>query len=243
MTIKLAFPLKQSINFQRDINQSTEFEQTALALLFTIVLIGIVLFYKNVSAYKSYVGEDRIVEWLTVIALFNCFIINIKRFFQLISLRSSRFLTFLILFSLMFLFGAGEEISWGQRIFNIQSPDFFMKYNSQNETNIHNLVFHSVRINKLIFSSLLGVFIFFYLLVLPFFYNKKEKIKNFIDSAAIPVPRIYHIVTYMILIIIIDLFKAPDKWELLELVGSFMFFLIFINPKNIYLFKKIRQSY
>ena len=33
-----------------------------------------------------------------------------------------------------------EEISWGQRIFDIQTPDFFMKHNIQRETNLHNLL-------------------------------------------------------------------------------------------------------
>ena len=37
------------------------------------------------------------------------------------------------------LFGAGEEISWGQRIFGFHTPGYFLNLNSQHETNIHNM--------------------------------------------------------------------------------------------------------
>ncbi len=215
MKSSLVYHLKRpQVKIKNEISASTEFEHTAITLLFTLVIIGIALYYKNIPAYRSYVGEDRIVEWLTAIALFICFIISIKRFFQLISLRSFRFLLFLILFSFMFLFGVGEEISWGQRIFDVQSPDFFLTYNSQNETNIHNLIFNNIRINKLIFSFLLGIIVFLYIFVLPFLYNRKEKIRNLIDSIALPIPSNYHIFRYIILIIMIGIFNAPDKWEL-----------------------------
>ena len=35
----------------------------------------------------------------------------------------------------------GEEISWGQRIFNIATPETISQMNVQDETNIHNLEF------------------------------------------------------------------------------------------------------
>jgi tetratricopeptide (TPR) repeat protein len=33
-----------------------------------------------------------------------------------------------------------EEISWGQRIFGFESPEFFKRYNLQRETNLHNIL-------------------------------------------------------------------------------------------------------
>lgn len=35
---------------------------------------------------------------------------------------------------------AGEEISWGQRIFNWKTPESLSAINAQNETNLHNLI-------------------------------------------------------------------------------------------------------
>ncbi len=36
-------------------------------------------------------------------------------------------------------FAAGEEISWGQRIFGLATPDFLIGLNSQDELNVHNI--------------------------------------------------------------------------------------------------------
>lgn len=46
---------------------------------------------------------------------------------------------FLLLLALVFFFGFGEEISWGQRIFGVQTPEPLREINEQSELNIHNL--------------------------------------------------------------------------------------------------------
>mgnify|MGYP001196441053 CR=1 FL=1 len=46
---------------------------------------------------------------------------------------------FLILYLLSVLYFLGEEISWGQHILEWDSNEFFLTYNSQKETNIHNI--------------------------------------------------------------------------------------------------------
>jgi hypothetical protein len=61
---------------------------------------------------------------------------------DLLVLRTRRNIFFLLL-ALVFLFGAGEEISWGQRIFGFETPESIAKENLQGEMNIHNLsIFH-----------------------------------------------------------------------------------------------------
>ena len=40
---------------------------------------------------------------------------------------------------ILFVFGAGEEISWGQRIFGFDTPDYLSSVNKQDELNLHNL--------------------------------------------------------------------------------------------------------
>ena len=41
--------------------------------------------------------------------------------------------------ALIFFFGAGEEISWGQRILGFQTPEALSEVNRQEEFNLHNL--------------------------------------------------------------------------------------------------------
>jgi len=66
---------------------------------------------------------------------------------------------FLLLFSILSILVAIEEISWGQRIFGIESNNFFLKYNVQKETNIHNLNLFQENIQFFyIFIGLFGSF-------------------------------------------------------------------------------------
>ena len=45
-----------------------------------------------------------------------------------------------ILGGMAMVFVAGEEISWGQRIFGFATPDFLMRLNQQKEFTVHNIV-------------------------------------------------------------------------------------------------------
>ena len=58
---------------------------------------------------------------------------------NLLFLRTKRNLFFCLL-GLFCLIACGEEISWGQRIFGVQTPEFLKKINRQDETNLHNIV-------------------------------------------------------------------------------------------------------
>jgi len=52
--------------------------------------------------------------------------------------------------ALLFFFGAGEEISWGQRIFGFKTPESLTQVNKQDELNLHNL---SVLENSKLFTA------------------------------------------------------------------------------------------
>jgi hypothetical protein len=74
--------------------------------------------------------EDSFLEWGTAIL---ALLASVLFFYS--GLIGSRFSFILCLAWLTF---ALEEISWGQRIFDFDSPQFFMTYNLQYETNLHN---------------------------------------------------------------------------------------------------------
>jgi hypothetical protein len=44
-----------------------------------------------------------------------------------------------VILSFLFFVFAGEEISWGQRIFNLETPDLLKEINVQSEINLHNI--------------------------------------------------------------------------------------------------------
>src|SRR4051812_13763210 len=122
-------------------------EKLILALVLIILITGYILFYTNVVRFEAYVQEDGIVEWLTVLGLVLGCIVCLRRFFVLRKHRTAWFLIVTFGLALLLFFAAGEEISWGQRIFGIKSSEFFKERNSQGETNLHNLVVDGVKVN------------------------------------------------------------------------------------------------
>ncbi len=87
--------------------------------------------------------EDGLFEWATFFYLFAA-----SAVFFILSVKSKN-IFFLMLFVVLLL-GAGEEISWGQRIFNYQTPEIIRQKNIQQEFNIHNLeVFNTLKSNGL----------------------------------------------------------------------------------------------
>ncbi len=57
-----------------------------------------------------------------------------------IFLRTQRNFVFCLLGIFCFM-ACGEEISWGQRILKLQTPEYLKKINRQDEINLHNIVF------------------------------------------------------------------------------------------------------
>src|SRR6476620_857701 len=145
-----------------------------LVLVLLMLATGFYLFYTNLTLFSRYVVEDGLVEWLTVLGLILGFGVSIARFFRLMGKRTWWFLAVTLALAFILFFGAGEEISWGQRILGIKSSEFFARNNAQHETNFHNLVVDGVKLNKLIFSLLLSIAMGIYLIIVPIVYEKSQ---------------------------------------------------------------------
>lgn len=91
-------------------------------------------------------------------------------------------LKLLVYFGLAFLFffGGGEEISWGQRIFDIAEPASLAEANVQGELNIHNL--EPFQNNKLLqFETFFNVFLLVFTVALPFGSLINKRFHDFVD--------------------------------------------------------------
>ena len=193
--------------------------------------LGALLGRFNSPYFKgSFTVEDGFLEWSSVLFLIAASLVSFKRFYCSRGPKLVR--ATLFSFGLLFLFGAGEEISWGQRLFDIQSSEFFQQVNSQGETNIHNLTVNGVKINKLIFGKLLGIGLVFYFLIFPVLYRKMESFKNLIKRFGIPLPQNIHIYFFLTVALLAELSGASKKGELTEYAGTLVFYLIFLNPFN-----------
>jgi hypothetical protein len=179
-----------------------------------------------------YTVEDGFIEWMTVLPLLLVIFLSGYRFSVLYRHRRLPFLLALLGLMLLCFFAAGEELSWGQRFLNRESPAFFRAHNSQKETNLHNLVISGKSIYLIIFSRLLIFVMAFYLVVLPFLYARKPKIKAFINSLAVPIPKLYQIIAFFLVFGLISLCPSGKRAELLEFSSCFLILLIVAYPRN-----------
>ena len=141
-------------------------------IIFLIPLLSFLLIYKT-STYDFLSREDKLAEYLSSFFLLLSSFLFLKSLFFLIFKKRdyNKWLILLLSFSSIILFlAAGEEISWGQRIFNIPTPEYLLKINDQNELNFHN-------INKKFFDRILDrLTIIFVIIGTIFFLMKRNKI-------------------------------------------------------------------
>lgn len=203
------------------------------AFLIFVFAIGIYTSNTNANFFDNvFTKEDGSVEYATTFMLLTISILQLYRFFKLSKYKGYLWKIGMIGFVLIFFFGAGEEISWGQRILGIESSEYFKQNNAQQEMNLHNMVVGDIKINKLIFSKILTVILIIYLIILPVIYQNSGKLKNLMAKFAVPLPHWHHSLAFVIVTLAIFAIPSSKKWELYELAFGVIFFLIFINPYN-----------
>jgi cell division protein FtsW (lipid II flippase) len=213
------------------LNNISKTEAAVLIFIFILLLTGLGLVFINVPLFEQYIGEDALVEWITVIALLMACLTCFIRAIKLQRHRTWLFLLTSVLLGLVLFFGAGEEISWGQRILGIESSEYFKEKNLQGETNFHNLVLGGIKINMWIFSFLLTAVLGVYLLLIPFLYRKKKWMQTFVRNWGIPLPKLYQVIAFVMLFIT-EFIPHGKRAELLEAGTALMLFLIIRFPAN-----------
>src|SRR5690554_1758698 len=217
----------------------TKIEKTAYLILGLIVLFGLYLGITQETYFDTkFAQEDGPVEWGTTVMLFGIFVLSLYRLITLGAKKKILWCIGTFIFAVLFLFAAGEEISWGQRIFAVESSEFFLKNNAQGETNLHNLVVGEKKINKIIFSQLLFLVMFLYLIVAPLLYRKQDWFKKLADSFAVPIVKWHHTIAFLIVTVLVALNPADRTWEVYELAFGLIFLLVFIGPLNKWIFEK-----
>lgn len=217
----------------------TLIEKIAYGALLVIFAFGIYFSNTDSSYFENvYVKEDGFAEYGTALFLFCSSILLLYRLIKLYKYKKPLWMFGMSVIALVFIFGAGEEISWGQRIFNVESSEYFLENNAQGETNLHNMVVDGKKINKIIFSQLLTVVLIIYLIITPFIYRKFEFIKNLANMFAVPIVKWHQTIAFLISTVLVALMGSEKKWELYELAFSVIFLLIFLNPFNKAIYEK-----
>jgi hypothetical protein len=199
-----------------------------IALVF--IIIGFFIARQGQEAFMIYLREDGLVENLQVVFLLAAFGVAVYNCFHIPVSGKHYYLITWIGLAFLFFFAAGEEISWGQRIFNFETTGFFDSNNLQHETNLHNLVIGGIKVNKLVFSQMMAVFMGFYFIFLRFLAAKVDTVNRLVKLFHIPIPRWNHVIALIISLILCSQYHLMKAAELRELAFTVIMFLVFLYP-------------
>lgn len=97
-------------------------------------LWSVYLYVYDSSLLAWITHEDSVSESLSAV----CYLVAAAIFFIEWARHGFRNI-FVLGYALLFLFVGGEEISWGQRIIGLRTPEALMEINVQREANLHNI--------------------------------------------------------------------------------------------------------
>lgn len=143
-------------------NNGVSLERVGILMVIFISVIILLIFIFDPTTFNAISKEDNIIEWTSSKLLFgSCFITTFSFLNNYHVLKDSKLIRLsLALLSFAFFIMAMEEVSWFQRVLQIETPKLF-ESNGQHEMNLHN--FATNYIENLYYF---GAFVF--LVVFPF---------------------------------------------------------------------------
>lgn len=151
-----------------------------LAIIFCCY--AMLLAYFDIDAYTQLIKEDGIVEYSSSLFwFFSAVIMCLHLIKQSRGITNQYEFIFSILLTMFFIVCAGEEISWGQRLFSIETPEFMKTINVQNEITLHNIGSISV------FGNIFFLITLFFFLFIPFLIQKNVQLKQLLLFLHFPI--------------------------------------------------------
>lgn len=196
-----------------------------------IIAVFLLIYYPKIlnNAFKedSY-GENMGAFFLffTSISLFISSLLFWRLFY--VQIKSKKWIyilqfTCLILTSISFFFASGEEISWGQRVFNYEVSETWQALNQQQETNLHNL-------NTRLFNNLIETIILLIIFV-PFILRCFQK-NNLLGF---PLPDIPLVLSFQLISNYVT-FNYVKPQDIISYITLLCLFFICIYSKQFKLF-------
>lgn len=205
-------------------------ETICLGLLIIGLCVGTYIAVMTPGSFDAGIAaEDGPLEWSSAVALVIAALALLRRIW-IRTARSSLFIAVSIFGAVILFFGAGEEISWGQRVFGWQSGEFFLENNAQSETNIHNLMVGETKINRVIFGTLLSLMFIFYFCILPFLTRRTTRLGRLVQTLFVPVPRLRHGALFAVSLIVMLSLPQSRAPELGEFALALLLAAVIFNP-------------
>jgi hypothetical protein len=209
-------------------------------ILISILLSWVIFLFLPDEALDNLTEEDHFIEWAGTLCMLAASIIFFITFLKdkkgndFYFFNTKKNLFFLLL-AILFFFGFGEELSWGQRIFNVQSPELIKEINVQGETNIHNL---SIFSGLLDFNRLFNYFWISFCLIVPVLNRKWSPAEKFFNKINLPIVPVWLGIFFLISYCIFLVFKysmphlLPYLSEVKETSLSSLFFIFSVVCLN-----------
>ncbi|WP_338550126.1 hypothetical protein [Roseovarius phycicola] len=208
-------------------------DQGLMALIGLVLVLTVAIYFISTDYFSlRFAAEDGLVEYGTAICLFVACLILLRNGFALRGKATKLAVGLTFFYALAFFFGAGEEISWGQRIFGWETSEAMKAINRQDETTLHNIEIGGVAMTKHLFGPVLTATILLYLVVLPLLYPRIRWVTNFVNRIALPVPGLRHAILAVLASLVIAIIDVDRKWEVYELVFGLLVVSIFLLPQN-----------
>lgn len=185
------------------------------------------------------VADDGFFQWMIFSTLIFASIMCFYRANILKPFRGNGFAGWLIVQGIIFLCFAMDEMSWGQRVFDFQSPEFFRTHNTREQFNIHHLVIWGFHLNNIVFTVAIKILATLYFIVLPFFYTKLEKIRASVNRFAIPLPRYTQTGAYIVLAGLVSFIPSELRYVIFEFGFYWILVLMMYNPLNDEVFSRV----
>lgn len=223
----------------------------------TVILIIIVLYNLYViCSGKDWLiyltKEDGLIEYAAVIFYLSSAGIMISLYFMSQIAGRKYFLGFerniiFLLTGILFVIFAGEEVSWGQRIFNFDTPEFWSRINRQGEVTLHNLNFWEALdksgnqkdgLIRLFSSVALYTYLWFNLLIIiPILNRTWLKANRFFKKAGIPVVHMLYGILFLLNYLVFELLeRTPVELrpigELKETNYALLYFAACVSVKS-----------
>jgi hypothetical protein len=214
-----------------------------LILTLSIILSYSVYFLFDTKTIAHFWEEDSFFEIMTPIYLFLASLL-----FFVLFLKSKNF--YVLILSFVLFFGAGEEISWGQRILGFNTPETIKEINVQQEFNIHNIeLFNSLDnqhhpkkgISRLLeINFLFRLFTLFWGIVLPVCLYQINSLRFVATKMKIPIPPvsigIFFLLNWLVYWLLHTFILSPGNEpgylesanEIFESVAAFILFVLSI---------------
>jgi hypothetical protein len=171
--------------------------------------------------YNALVQEDRFIEWWTVTLFAAAAIVRIRAAWperRIFDLLVAAFCVFV----------AGEEFSWGQRLFGFTPPASFLEHNTQQELTLHNFADVFGRPKFTLIAVLIG-----YGIVLPLFAQWRTG-KSWLNRIGATIPPRSTVIWLVAAILLLVIYPVDFTGEWVEaLVGALFFVAARPAPRTV----------